>query len=144
MQQRFVRRTIQNLEVRLPLHAYSVWERKIGRFDAHPWEKFQNPDPNVNSGRPDPNILWIVFWPPLDGNTHGLTANDMYNQAAANAGPNWQDIPIAPQYFNRNWTWTTSNWSYYGLDFVQHLRVRIGDWDNMLSFWLHEVPEHQP
>lgn len=50
-QQRFVRRAIQNLEVRLPLHAYSVWERKIGRFDAHPQEKFQDPDPNVNDGR---------------------------------------------------------------------------------------------
>lgn len=51
VQQRFVRRAIQNLEIRLPLHAYSIWERKIGRFDAHPWEKFQNPDLNVNNGR---------------------------------------------------------------------------------------------
>ena len=41
----------KNLEVRLPLRAYSIWERKIGRFDAHPWKKFQNPDLNANNGR---------------------------------------------------------------------------------------------
>lgn len=63
VQQRFGRRAIQNLEVRLPLHAYLIWERKIGRFDAHPWEKFQNPDPNVNNGRLLTEIL--MAWRPM-------------------------------------------------------------------------------